>query len=269
MDKILITGTKGFIGKNLFSKLKEKFFIDEINEDIFEEQDWLMVLNTKLFNQSYVCIFHIGAISNTLEKDVNKIMIRNFEFTKILVDYSKISKVPIVYSSSAACYGINNQYPSNLYGWSKYTAEQYVISNGGIALRYFNVYGPGEEKKENMASVAYQMWQNKLKNKSIKLFPGNPKRDFVYIEDVIDANIHAFENYHHLKGNYYEVGSGEARRFEDVLKLLEIEYLYTEESEIPKGYQFYTKSDCTKWIKGWKPRFNLERGLSVYKRHLN
>ena len=72
---------------------------------------------------------------------------------------------PIIYSSSAANYGINNRYPSNLYGWSKYAAECYVVANGGIALRYFNVYGPGEEFKGNMASVAYQAYKTNKQNK--------------------------------------------------------------------------------------------------------
>lgn len=267
--KILITGTDGFIGKNLLNNLKDRFLCYKINEDIFNSLNFISELKQSLDRINPACIFHVGAISNTLESDVNRIMVRNFEFTKILVDYCKKLEIPIVYSSSAACYGINNEYPSNLYGWSKYTAEQYVVSNNGIALRYFNVYGPGEEQKGGMASIAYQSWQNKSKNKITKLFPGDPKRDFVYIEDIVSANIHAFENYSILKGSYYEVGSGEAKKFEDVLNLLNIEYLYTDKESIPKGYQFYTKSDSKKWMKGWKPKFNLEKGISTYKKYLN
>ena len=122
----------------------------------------------------------------------------------------------MIYSSSAANYGERGENPSNLYGWSKYTAEDYVISNGGIALRYFNVYGPGEENKGSMASVALQMTRNYKEGKEIKLFPKKPKRDFVYIKDIISANLYAFENFNSLSGKYYEVGSGESRTFEDV-----------------------------------------------------
>jgi ADP-L-glycero-D-manno-heptose 6-epimerase len=195
-------------------------------------------------------------------------MTLNFESTKILMDYSKKYDVPIIYSSSAANYGTNNLYPSNLYGWSKYVAEQYVISNGGIALRYFNVYGPGEEHKGKMASVAFQMYQKHLRDEKVSLFPKKPLRDFVYVKDVVDANIFAYENYDRLKGRYYEVGSGEARGFEDVLKLMDISFDYVDETLIPNGYQFYTCSNPDKWMNGWFPSWNLELGIKDYKDYL-
>jgi ADP-L-glycero-D-manno-heptose 6-epimerase len=110
----------------------------------------------------------------------------------------KSKNIPMVYSSSAANYGTNNEHPSNLYGWSKYAAEDYVINNGGIGLRYFNVYGPGEQNKGKMASVAFQMNEKRKNNEEIKLFPKSPKRDFVYVKDVISANIYAFKNYEKL-----------------------------------------------------------------------
>jgi ADP-L-glycero-D-manno-heptose 6-epimerase len=209
-------------------------------------------------------IFHVGACSDTLEKDVNYMMTRNFEFTKILSEFCFVNQVKMIYSSSAANYGTNGLYPSNLYGWSKYVAEQMVIQNGGIALRYFNVYGPGEEHKGKMASVALQMI-NKVKNgEDVKLFPGNPKRDFVYVKDVVSANIHACENYDDLSYTYYDVGFGIARSFEDVLNILNIPFTYHQESEIPKGYQFFTECDKTKWMPGWEPKYSLEEGLEDY-----
>jgi ADP-L-glycero-D-manno-heptose 6-epimerase len=213
-------------------------------------------------------IFHVGACSDTLETDVNYMMIRNYEFTKIISDYCSEFEVPLIYSSSAANYGINNLHPSNLYGWSKYVSEQYVIQNGGTALRYFNVYGPGEEHKGKMSSVAYQMF---LKNESkldIKLFPKSPKRDFVYIKDVINANIFAYNNFMECANKYYEVGTGDARTFEDVLNIMEIPFTYTSENEIPLGYQFFTQSDKTKWMNGWEPSYNIEMGLVEYKNYL-
>jgi ADP-L-glycero-D-manno-heptose 6-epimerase len=195
-------------------------------------------------------------------------MTRNFESTKILVDYSFEHQVPIIYSSSAANYGVNNMYPSNLYGWSKYVAEQYVISKGGIGLRYFNVYGPGEEKKGKMASVAYQMYLKKMKGENVYLFPKKPKRDFVYVKDVVNANIFAWENYQNSYGKYYEVGSGVAMGFEDVLDYMKIGYEYTHEKIIPVGYQFYTCSDKNKWLTNWVPEWSLEKGIKNYLKHL-
>lgn len=263
MEKIIITGTKGFIGSNLKKELSSDFEIIEINEDIFNSSSWKEEVS-KNFWLDIKVVFHVGACSNTLEQDVNYIMTVNYEFTKHLMSFCKSKKVPMIYSSSAANYGENGEFPSNLYGWSKYTAEDYVISNGGIALRYFNVYGPGEENKGKMSSVAFQMVQGNKEGKEIKLFPKKPKRDFVYIKDIVSANIHAFKNFNSLGGKYYEVGSGEARTFEDVLNILEISFRYHSANDIPRGYQFYTQSSKNKWMKGWNPKWNLEEGLKDY-----
>ena len=263
MEKIIITGTLGFIGSNLKKELKSKYEITEITEDIFRSTNWREEVS-KFFWTDLKAVFHIGACSNTLESDVNYMMLVNYEFTKHLTNLCESKKVPLIYSSSAANYGTNGEYPSNLYGWSKYAAEDYVISKGGIGLRYFNVYGPGEENKGGMASVAYQMSVAHKEGKEINLFPKKPRRDFVYVRDVISANLHAFENYELLKGKYYEVGSGEARPFEDVLNILEIPFTYHTEESIPKGYQFFTRSDRKKWMSGWNSKWDLEKGLADY-----
>lgn len=263
MEKIVITGTKGFIGSNLKKELEGKYEILEINEDIFKNISWKDEVS-KHFWLDIEAVFHVGACSDTLETNVNYMMLVNYEFTKHLMDLCKSKKVPMIYSSSAANYGINNEYPSNLYGWSKYIAEDYVIRNGGIGLRYFNVYGPGEQNKGKMASVAFQMKEKHKNGEEIKLFPKKPKRDFVYVKDVISANIHAFENFDSLSGKYYEVGSGEARTFEDVLNILQIPFSYHSPDDIPKGYQFYTQSSKSKWMDGWNSKWSLEEGLKDY-----
>ena len=264
MKKAIITGTKGFIGGNLLKSLKYDFDIFEINENIFDDYDWEMLLHEHLYHYKPDVVFHVGACSDTLENNVNYMMTRNFQSTKIIVDFCKKENIPLIFSSSAANYGTNNSHPSNLYGWSKFVSEQYVISNGMIALRYFNVYGPGESSKGKMASVAYQMMEKYKNGDKIKLFPLTPRRDFVYIKDVISANIFAYENYNKLSGKYYEVGFGEARSFEDIMETLDIDYSYLDEEEIPKGYQFYTCSSEEKWMPGWEPKFNLESGLRDY-----
>lgn len=270
MKKILITGTKGFIGSQLkieLEKLGHKIY--ELNEDYFELDSWYSELYVSLRNMDIDVIFHVGACSDTLEQDVNYMMTRNYESTKILTDFASQKNIPLIYSSSAANYGTNNNHPSNLYGWSKYVAEGYVISNGGIALRYFNVYGPGEDKKGRMASVAHQMFLKKKNNQEIKLFPNKPLRDFVYIKDIIDANIYAWENFEILKEKYYEVGSGDARGFEDVLNYMGIDFEYSDQSMIPVGYQYYTCSNKTKWMNGWKSKWDLELGIKNYLEFLN
>jgi len=264
MKNILITGTQGFIGSNLLFELYDRFRISEINEDIFNNENWVDELTKRLDEITPDVIFHIGACSDTLETDVNYMMTRNFEFTKILSEYCLDNDTKLIYSSSAANYGTNGLYPSNLYGWSKYVAEKCVIQNGGVSLRYFNVYGPGEEHKGRMASVACQMMKKVKDGEDVKLFPGTPKRDFVYVKDVISANIFAYENYDDLQYNYYDVGYGDARSFEDVMNTLEIPFTYHNEKEIPVGYQFFTQCDFKKWMPGWRPKYTLEEGLQDY-----
>lgn len=265
MKRVVITGTAGFIGKALKHKLHDLGYdILEINEGILSNTDWEKQLINRLDEFEAEVIFHVGACSDTLETDVNYMMVRNYEFTRILSDYCFAKDLPIIYSSSAANYGINNRYPSNLYGWSKYAAENYVINNGGVALRYFNVYGPGEAHKGRMASVAYQMMENNKNGLAVKLFPGKPQRDFVYIDDVISANLYALEEYENLQFFYYEVGSGTARTFEDVLDILKIDYTYLTEDDVPAGYQMFTQSNPKKWMEGWTPKFDLESGLKDY-----
>jgi len=216
---ILITGYKGFIGKNLSNQFISKLGIGE-NYDKEYIENFLNINNPDV-------VFHVGACSDTLNTD--------------------------------------GKQPSNLYGWTKLLGEDYVVSKGGIALRYFNVYGPGEDHKEKMASIIYQNWN---KNK-VKLFPGNPKRDFVYVDDVISANLYALEHYEYLKGTWYEVGSGESNKFETIFDLLNTPYNYLDESQIPKGYQFHTSSNPENWMPGWKPKYTLEDGIKEYKKYLN
>ena len=266
--KIVITGTNGFIGKNLLNELKDQHDILEINEDIFEIEDWYNEIYYKLNRFDPEVIFHVGACSDTLETDVNYMMIRNFEFTRRISEWCQLLNKKFIYSSSAANYGTNEEYPSNLYGWSKYTAEQYVVKCGGVALRYFNVYGPLEGHKGKMSSVAYQMLEKQKEGQEIKLFPKKPQRDFVYVKDVIKANLFAMENYEENRGQWYEVGSGDARTFEDVLEILKIPFTYHDEINIPERYQFHTKSNPINWMIGWEPKFNLENGLTDYLKHM-
>ena len=268
-DKVLITGAKGFIGKNLVKELESKYEVLTFEETDLDG-DWKLMLKS-LFDKGLYGVFHVGACSNTLEQDVNYMMLLNYEVTQYLTDLCAEYTIKLIYSSSAANYGINGEYPSNLYGWSKYAGEGYAVSNGGIALRYFNVYGPGEENKGKMSSVAYQMYKRNQNKEEIKLFPKGPLRDFVYVKDIVAANIYALENFYKLLlwNDIYEVGSGEARGFEDKMKIMEIPFTYHSEDMIPKGYQFYTCSDKNKWMKDWSPKYDLETGLTDYIKYLN
>jgi len=269
MNTFVVTGNKGFIGKSLQKHLENLGnFVIGIDESYFDSITWEDDLLTLLNSSNCRGVFHVGACSDTLEQNVNYMMTRNYQSTKIIADWCYKHQLPLIYSSSAANYGINNSYPSNLYGWSKYVAEDYVVNKVGIGLRYFNVYGPGEENKGKMSSVAFQMFTKNKNQEDIKLFPKNPRRDFVYIMDVVSANIHAFENFENLKGKFYDVGSGISRPFEHILDLMNIEYSYVEESQIPIGYQYFTQSDTTKWLPGWSSKWSLEDGIKHYLSYL-
>ena len=254
---ILITGHNGFIGKNLSNKFDNYIGIDEG----YGKEELYRSLNDFKPN----VVFHIGACSDTMNINVDYVLERNYINTKWISDWCYDNNVKLIYASSAAIYGADNILPSNLYGWSKLLGEDYVVNKGGIALRYFNVYGPGEEHKGKMASMIYQ----NIKKDRVKLFPNNPTRDFVYIDDVVDANIHALLNYDKLKGKWYEVGSGESNTFEKVFDLIGTPYEYLNEADIPNGYQMSTLSLKENWMPDWKPKVNLEIGIQKYKKYLN
>jgi ADP-L-glycero-D-manno-heptose 6-epimerase len=267
--RFALTGTKGFIGGNLAMRLSHQSNdLLEIGEDIFKMENWRQRLVEMLETFKPGFVFHVGANANTLEVNVNSIMLTNFEFTKVLMDWCQSNRVPLVYSSSAAVYGDRELNPSNLYAWSKYVAECYVTSKNGISLRYFNVYGPGEEEKGKMASVFFQAHHAHKQGKTFPLFPGKPRRDFIHVFDVIQANLAVIDNYGNLMGKVFEVGTGNPHSFEEGLEIMNLPITYQNESSLPLGYQFLTSSQSERWLPGWTPKFDLKRGLESYSSYL-
>jgi ADP-L-glycero-D-manno-heptose 6-epimerase len=262
----LVTGASGFIGKRLLNSLIDSGYqASGLDDEYFVLPGWKQELAKTLDELNPETVFHVGACSDTLEQDVQFMMIRNYESTKVIMDWCIEHNRQMIYSSSAANYGESGDFPSNLYGWSKYVAEDYVINLGGIALRYFNVYGPGEEAKGRMASFLFQAFNKNQNNQEIMIFPGKPLRDFIYIDDVISANIYARANYEKLRGNFFEVSTGIAHSFEEKLEIFGFKYSYLDSSLIPKGYQFYTCGKSEKWMPGWKANYSLKEGVLDYK----
>jgi ADP-L-glycero-D-manno-heptose 6-epimerase len=265
MKKICVTGNHGFIGRALFNEIEKMGYIPlGVEKWIFDRVRWQDRLIEYLVNLNPDAVFHVGACSDTQNKNINEMMVLNVETTMILADWCQHRNIPLIYSSSAATYGTRGE-PETLYAWSKYLAEIYVTKCRGIALRYFNVYGMDESHKGEMASLAYKTFLSNRKGEKMKLFPNSPTRDFVYIKDIVSANIHALNNYDLHRGGRWDVGTGESRLFEDLVTLMGGEYEYLSEDKIPDNYQTWTCADEYKFMKGWTPEWKLEKGIENYK----
>lgn len=265
MSKCLVTGGTGFIGKRLTEMLlTEGENVISIDLETFGS-DFPKLEDVSLGDVDYV--FHVGANANTLETDVNLMMRLNYEFTRNLSDLCRSLGIPLIYSSSAACYGTDGLRPANLYAWSKLMGEDIVRRNGGVSLRYFNVFGPGECHKGPMSSFMHQAWEANRDQKTVKLFPGNPRRDFIYVDDVCRANLIAAKNFKSLASGVFDVGTGIANSFESGLEKLGISWTYTSPTAIPGGYQFYTQASEKKFLPGWSP-MAFSEALPVYKEYL-
>jgi ADP-L-glycero-D-manno-heptose 6-epimerase len=248
-----------------------------ISGDITKKEDL-----DKLREYDIDYIFHEAAISDTTVAD-QKIMIdTNVNAFKDLLDLAIEKKAAMIYASSAATYGnskvfkVGHESPNNVYGFSKVmmdnVAYEYMKKTDIliVGLRYFNVYGPREYFKNKTASMVLQFGLQLLKGESAKLFEGSDKikRDFIFVEDVIQANIKATNP---EKSGVYNVGTGIARSFQDIVDILKKELgIKREDTYIPnpyvKQYQFFTQADIedTKKYLNYEPRFSLEEGIKAY-----
>lgn len=271
MKNILVTGIEGFIGSRFVELNKDKYNIIPMNKS---QALISMVDNSEILKTLEIVdgIFHFGAETDTTSKDIQENFVCNVLFTQMLIDECAARNTPLIFSSSASLYGSGNNIPLNLYAWTKKVSEDYGLTKAKTtetyfnppygwdnefqftALRYFNVYGIGEHNKNiKMASLVYQ----NLGEDKIKLFKGKPKRDFIFVDDIISANVHALET---GQSGVFDCGFGESRPFEDIVAGLgaEIEYV---DNPIKGQYQSFTLSDKNKWLRNWTPQYNLEAGI--------
>jgi ADP-L-glycero-D-manno-heptose 6-epimerase len=215
---VLVTGNKGFIGYNMVERLLSKGH----NVSTYE---W----GEKLPNvQGLDWVIHLGAISSTTEKDVEKVMLQNVDFSIWLISECERNKVNFQYASSASVYGLNQEFkedspvdPRTPYAWSKYLFERYVSTGKWSIIhhgfRYFNVFGPHEDHKGTQASP-YSQFQNQVNNNGIiRVFENseNYLRDFIHVDDILDFHEKFFEV---KESGVWNAGTGIASSFLDVAK---------------------------------------------------
>lgn len=227
-------------------------------------------------------MFHHAAISDTTVMDQEFVMQTNHLAFLELLQMCLKKNATMVYASSAGTYGNtkapnivgSGENPENVYGFSKLMMDMSVrkiLSDNPnlpiVGLRFFNVYGEREFYKAKTASMILQLGLQALDKKRVRLFEfGEQKRDFVYIKDVVAANILAAGA---KKGGIYNVGSGVARSYNDIVKCLQ-EYLGDFEVEyIPNPYKFFqthTQADIREFSQdlGYQPKYSLEDGIASY-----
>lgn len=251
--RILVTGSNGFIGGNAVKKFSSLGYY----VDTFEWNDNFQHDFPALYRNKYDVVMHFGAISSTAERDVEKIMRQNLDFSCKLVDACEIYDIDFQYSSSASIYGFGRDFketappdPRNPYAWSKYLFERYVnrkkwdVTVQGF--RYFNVYGPGEDHKGTQASPFTQFKKQAEETGCVKVFENSEKylRDFVHVDKVIDIHLKFLKV---PESGVWNIGEGKTMSFIDIAKTFTDNIVEIPMPDVLKlHYQEYTCADMTK-----------------------
>jgi ADP-L-glycero-D-manno-heptose 6-epimerase len=237
---------------------------------------------SKLLNFNFDIIFHQAAISDTTVTNQEEVLKTNSNTFNHFLNYVKENSCKLIYASSAGTYGNSlspnivgyGEVPENVYGFSKLSMDNmtriFLKTNPSkhvIGLRYFNVYGPGELYKRKTSSMILQLIGQILDKNKVRIFKfGEQSRDFVYIKDVVQANLKAIDG----RSGIYNIGYGQTRSFNDIVKILsecfnrEIEIEYFD-----NPYSFYQNNTCADISGsivsfGYNPGYSLEKGIQDY-----
>ncbi len=283
----IVTGGAGFIGSNLVQALTARghddiIVVDDLSDghkfvniadlqiaDYLDKDEFLTrIEDDPGFARDIKAILHQGACSTTTEWDGRYMMQNNYTYSQRLLHHCLDLGTPYIYASSAAVYGASevfaeepaNENPLNVYGYSKLQFDRYVRrvaarpTSQVVGLRYFNVYGPREQHKGSMASVAWH-FNNQVRDEGeARLFEGSggygdgeQLRDFVYVGDVCDVNLWYLD--HPDVSGIYNTGTGRAQSFNDVANAVigwhgkgRIRYIPFPD-HLKGAYQSYTEAD--------------------------
>jgi ADP-L-glycero-D-manno-heptose 6-epimerase len=307
---IIVTGGAGFIGSNIVHTLNlqghtDILVVDDLTNghqyenlvdcqitDYMDKADFLArIIKGEPFAEKVQAVFHEGACSTTTEWNGQYMLQNNYTYSKTLLEYCLQWKIPFLYASSAAVYGRHTTFqenpayekPCNVYGYSKLLFDQYVrrilphAQSQIVGFRYFNVYGPREQHKGSMASVAFHFHHQIQKNGVLHLFEGSggygsgeQRRDFVSVQDIVAVNLWFLEHPQH--SGIYNVGTGRSQPFNDVARAViawhgkgEILYIPFPE-HLKNHYQSFTEADITalRSVGYTAPFHSVEEGVKMY-----
>jgi ADP-L-glycero-D-manno-heptose 6-epimerase len=290
--QIVVTGGAGFIGRNAIETLNDRGYddillIDDLGtddkwtnlrglrfEDLISPAQFLTALEGNDL-PAVEAIIHLGACSATTERDADFLLRNNYHYTRSLCEWSLKHEARFIYASSAATYGEGAQgysdsdeetpklRPLNMYGYSKHMFDLWALKHGLfdtiVGLKYFNVFGPYEDHKDDMRSVISKAYGQILRDGKVQLFKsyrpdysnGEQMRDFIYVKDTVDVTLSFLEN--RTASGLFNCGTGVARTWKDLVNAVfaamnlpsQIDFIEMPET-LKEKYQYFTQAEMSK-----------------------